>query len=48
MNVGYHPVKCGGHRHSDSGDIVILVYHVISQNHVIRGSFDFTGRSLSK
>ena len=23
--VSYHPAKFGGHRHSDSGDIIILV-----------------------
>ena len=26
--VGYHPAKFVGHRHSDSRDIVVLVYHV--------------------
>ena len=30
MNVSYHPAKFGSHRHSDSGDIVALVCHVIS------------------
>ena len=31
----------GGQRHCDSGDIMILVCHVISQDHVIKGSYDF-------
>ena len=34
----------GGYRHCSSED-VILVCHVISQDHVIKGSCDFAGRS---
>ena len=37
IKVGYHPVKFRGHRHSDNGDIVVLVCHVISQDHMIKG-----------
>ena len=33
IKVSYHPIKFGGHRLSDSGDIVVLVSHVIS--HVV-------------
>ena len=47
-NVGYHTVKFGGRRHSDFGDIVVSVFHVIWQNSMINGSRDFTSRSLSK
>ena len=32
FKVGFHPAKFGGHRHSDSGDIMLLVCHVISLN----------------
>ena len=45
--VGYFPAKYGSHGHSDSGDIVISVCHLISKDHVIKGSFDFMVRSLS-
>ena len=36
IKVGYYPAKFGGHRHNDSGDIVVLVCHVISQDNVIK------------
>ena len=48
VKVGYHPVKFGGHRHSDNGDIVLPVCHVILQDHMIKVSCDFIGRSLSR
>ena len=38
MKVGYHPVKSGGQGRSNSADIVVLVFHVISQDHVIKWS----------
>ena len=34
--------KLGGARHSDNGDM-FLVFHVISQDHVIQRSSDFMG-----
>ena len=34
--VGYHTVMSLGQTHSDSGDAVVLVSHVISQDHVIK------------
>ena len=37
IKMGYRPVKVGGHKHSVSGNIVILVSHVISEDHVIKG-----------
>ena len=48
IKLGYHPVKFGGYRHSDNGDIMVLVCHVISQDHVIKGLYDFEDRSLSR
>ena len=48
IKLGYHPVKFGGHKHSDNGDIMVLVCHVISQDHVIKGLYDFEDRSLSR
>ena len=35
--VGHYPAKFGSHGHSDSGDIAVLVCHVISQGHVTKG-----------
>ena len=43
----YHPVKSGGRSHSTSGVIMILVCHMISQDRVIKGSYDPNGGSLS-
>ena len=54
IKLGYHPVKLGGHRYSDSGDKVVLVCHVIlkghviMQDHVIKVLFDFIGSKLSR
>ena len=36
-----HPTNFGDHGHSGSGNIMFLAYHVISQEHVIKGSCDF-------
>ena len=38
--VSHYPAKFGGHRHCDSGDIIVLVCHVISQEYVIKRSRD--------
>ena len=48
MKVSYHPANFGGHRQCGSRDIMVLVCHVISQDHLINGSSDFVGRSTSK
>ena len=45
--MGYYHVKFGVHSLSDSGVIMILVCHGISQDHVIKGSFNFTGETSS-
>ena len=34
----------GGDKHSGSGDTMVLVCHVISEDVMIKGSFDFMGR----
>ena len=34
--VSYHPAKFSGYRRCGSGDKIILVCHVISQDHVIK------------
>ena len=42
--VSYYLVKFDGHGHSGRGDI-ILVCHMISKDHVFKGSCDFMGES---
>ena len=42
MNVSYHHAKFGGHSHSGSRDIMLLVCHVNSDQ-VIKGSLNFMG-----
>ena len=37
--VSLHPTKFGGHRHCDSGDIIVLVCHLILQDHMIKVSY---------
>ena len=46
LKVSHRHKKFGGHRHSVSGDMAMLVCHVIWQDHVIKESCDFIGRSL--
>ena len=36
IKIIYHPTKFGDHRHSGSGDIMVLACNVISQDHVIK------------
>ena len=45
INEGYYYEKFVGHRHCDSGDKMILVCHVILQDHNIKGTSEFMGRS---
>ena len=40
-----HPTEFDGHKHYGSGGIMVLVCHVVSEDHMIKGSFDFIGRS---
>ena len=41
--MSYHSTKFGGHSHSGSGFIMILVWHVIYQDHAIKGSSNSMG-----
>ena len=45
--MSYHPAKFDGHSHFGSGVIMILVCHLISQDHMIKGSEDFMGGTPS-
>ena len=47
LKVGQQPGQFGGHRHYGSGD-TILVCHMASQDHVIKGSCNFMSTSPSK
>ena len=44
--VSYHPAKPGGHNHSDSRDMMVLLYSMILQKHMIEASFDFISRNI--
>ena len=44
----YYSTRFAGHKHFGSGDIMVLVCQVASQDHMIKRSYDFMGRSLSK
>ena len=43
-----HMIKVFGYRHGGSEDVIILVYHVISQKHVIKRLRNFMWSSLSR
>ena len=43
--VCHHLGKCGGHKYCTSRDIMFLVYHVIKQDHVNKGSAGYNKRS---
>ena len=47
LKVTRHPAKFGGDRHCGSGDIIILFYHEILQDHVIK-TCDSMGRRPSR
>ena len=46
IKIPLHHAKFGSNRHSDTEDIVVLVYHVISHDHMIKESPDLINRSL--
>ena len=48
LKVSPQPVTFGGHKHCVGGEIVVLVWHVISQDNVIKRSNDFMGISPSR
>ena len=47
IKLNYHPTQSGGHKHSGSGDTIVFVCHVTLEDHVIKASHDFMGRSVS-
>ena len=48
IKANYHLVKFGGHRYCDSEGENVLVCDVISYDHLIKGLFDFIGKSPSR
>ena len=48
LKIIHHPTKCSGHRHLGVGDVMVLVYHVILQDHMIKESCAFIGSSPTK
>ena len=48
IKVNYHLAKFGGHKHCGSTDLMFLVCQGILQDHMIKGSCDVLGRSLSR
>ena len=45
--VSHHLAKFIRHRHCGSGDLAVLAFHVILQDHVVKGSCDFIGGNPS-
>ena len=41
--VSHHPTEFGGHGDCGSGDIMVLVWHMILQENVLKGIFNFMG-----
>ena len=46
--VYHHLAKFGGHSYASSKDIMSLVYHVIKQDHTIKGSGYYNDSSPSR
>ena len=44
--VSHHPGKFTDHSHSGGGDIMVLIFRMTFQNHVIKKSCNFMEKSL--
>ena len=44
----HHPVKSGDNEYCGSGDIIVLVCHVILHNHMTTESGNFMGKGPSR
>ena len=47
LKICHHLSKFGDNARYGSGDIIVLTYHVIPQDHEMQGLCDFIGRNLS-
>ena len=43
LTLGHHTVSFGGFKHSDRGDKMFPICHLISKDHMFKGLSDFTG-----
>ena len=41
-----HHAKFVGHKHCSSGDVMFLIYYMISCDHLLKGLFDFIQRNF--
>ena len=37
LKISHYPAKFGGHRQCGSRDVIVVVCHVISQDHLVKG-----------
>ena len=43
--VSHHPNKFGDHRHCGNGDLMFLICHMTSRDHMLKGLYGFIGGS---
>ena len=48
LKVSHYLANFGGNRQCCSGDTMVLIYHVILQGHVTKGSSNSLGRNPSR
>ena len=48
LKTSHHSAKFCGQRHCGSGDMMILVCQVMSQDHITKGTRDLMGRKPSR
>ena len=48
LKISYHPVKFGGNKQFGNGDTMVLICHLILQDHGTKGSSNSVSRNLSK
>ena len=47
LNVSHDTAKFDVHRHCGSGDVKVLICHIILQDDATKGSYNFVNGSLS-
>ena len=45
LKVGHHPSESGCHKHPGSRDVMVLVFHAILKDHMIKALCHFMDRS---
>ena len=46
--VSLTPTKFNGHKHNRGGDLIVLLCHLITQDHMSKASSNIMGRSPSR